>query len=138
MSENSQRERVSEEAWAKPVDKLHATDVPAEAINLVEGQALTGPLHGFGQMWQKTYTIPLNGAIVKPEEVIQEWKDNFPKFWPEGNRFFPTEAGIAPGEVGIIHGEGPGGISGPPSMPIVSTGIMVIYSDEESFSFSAS
>jgi hypothetical protein len=135
MSENTHTERSLEDAWAKPVDKLHAEQTSAEAINLVEGQELTGPIRGFGQMWQKTYTIPLNGAVVKPDEVIQEWKDNFPKFWPEGNRFFPTEAGITPGEVGIIHGEGPGGITGPPSMPIVSTGVMVIYSDDESFSF---
>ena len=135
MSENTHSERSLDESWAKPVDKLHTEQASAEAINLVEGQELTGPIRGFGQMWQKTYTIPLNGAVVKPDEVIQEWKDNFPKFWPEGNYFFPTEAGIAPGEVGIIHGEGPGGITGPPSVPVVSTGVMVIYSDDESFSF---
>ena len=47
MTEKSQLERSPEEAWAKPVDKLHATEVSSEAINLVEGQELTGPLHGF-------------------------------------------------------------------------------------------
>jgi hypothetical protein len=31
------------------------------------------PLQGFGQMWQKTFRIRLNGAQVKPAEVIKTW-----------------------------------------------------------------
>jgi hypothetical protein len=67
--------------WAKPVDTLHVDGVPAEAINLnVEGRHLTGPIRGFGQMWQKTYRIHMNGADVTPQQVISTWKENFPKY----------------------------------------------------------
>jgi hypothetical protein len=135
MSEQAETKQSSGETWAKPVSKLHLADLPEGAINLIEGQELTGPLRGFGQMWQKTYSIPLQDAEVTPEEVIRTWKEDFPKFWPAGNRFFGSTAGISPGEVGIIHLAGPGGVTGPGGRPMLSTGILVIYSDEESFSF---
>jgi hypothetical protein len=115
--------------WAKPVDKLSVKEAPAGAINLnVEGRHLTGLVHGFGQMWQKTYRINLNGASVTPQEVIKTWKENFPKYWPEGNNLYVPLTGIQPGEVGLINLSAPGGLK-------LSTGIMVIYSDDLSFSF---
>lgn len=135
MTEGSPKNQPGQEAWAKPVGKLHTEEMSPEAINLIEGQELTGPLHGFGQMWQKTYTVPLNGATVSPTEVIKEWKDNFPKFWPKGNRFYGSGSGMSPGEVGIIHLAGPGGVNVPGGRPLMSTGVMVIYADDESFSF---
>jgi hypothetical protein len=61
-------------------------------------------------------------------EVITEWKANFPRFWPEGNRFYGSLTGIAPGEVAVLNLAGPGRVP-------LSTGIMVIYADDESFSF---
>lgn len=126
----------SSHSWAAPVSKLKVASVPAGAINLnVEGRHLTGPLKGFGQLWQKTYTIRLSGASVSPEEVIRVWKADFPKFWPKGNRFFGSDSGIALGDVAVLNLAGPGGISGPGGAPLISTGVMVIYSDDESFSF---
>ena len=48
------------DSWAKPVNKLTTPDMPTGAVNLnVAGRQLSGPLMGFGQMWQKTYRIPL-------------------------------------------------------------------------------
>ena len=79
-------------------------------------------------MWQKTYWVRLSGATVSPVEVIREWKENFQKFWPKGNRFYAPLTGIAPGEVAVIDLAAPGGMK-------VSTGVMVIYADEESFTF---
>jgi len=118
--------------WAKPSGPLHTGAVDAGAINLnVEGRALTGPLKGFGQMWQKTYTVRLSGAKISPEELIKVWKAEFPTFWPAGNRFFKREAGIQPGEVAVLNLAAPAG----PKVPMISTGIMVIYADETSFSF---
>ena len=70
------------ENWAKPVGRLHVTDVPPGAKNLVEGKQLLGPIQGFGKMWQKTYRVRLDGATVEPTESIREWKANFPQFWP--------------------------------------------------------
>lgn len=120
---------TKEAGWAKPVDKLHVGEISSDAINLnVEGRKLSGLVRGFGQMWQKTYKVRLSGAKASPEEVIQTWKSNFPKFWPEGNRLFVPLTGIKPGEVGVINLSAPGGMK-------LSTGIMVIYADEVSFSF---
>jgi hypothetical protein len=125
----SQKNEKTEPTWAKPVERLHVAGVPGEAINLnVEGRQLTGPLHGFGQMWQKTYLVRLSGVDVTPTELIQTWKENFPHFWPEGNRFYGPLTGINPGEVAVLNLAAPGGTK-------LSTGIMVIYADDVSFSF---
>jgi hypothetical protein len=116
--------------WAGPVETLRLGQVPAGAMNMnVEGRALTGPLRGFGQMWKKTYRIALAGAGCAPEEVIQVWKDKFPSFWPKYNRFYTPHAGIKPGEVALINAVAPG------NNPVMSTGVMVIYADDESFTF---
>lgn len=116
--------------WAKPVDKLDVQNAPAQALNLnVHGKPLTGPLRGFGQMWQKTYTVALHGATVTPQEVIRVWKAEFANFWPSHSRMYLGLAGVKPGEVGLINTNAPGNV------PVMSTGVMVIYADDESFSF---
>jgi hypothetical protein len=103
--------------------------LPPEALNLnVHGRRPTSPLQGFGQLWQKTYAIRLEGVEVSPTAVIQEWKANFPRFWPQGNNFYGPLQGIRPGEVAVLNLSLPGGGR-------VSTGVRVIYADEESFSF---
>jgi len=125
-----------ETAWAKPVDKLSVSGLPAGAINLnVEGRHVAGALQGFGQMWQKTYWVRLSGAPVTPSQVVEVWKQNFPKFWPKGNRFYGPVSGLEPGQVAVLNLAGPGGITAPGGQPLISTGVMVIYSDDESFTF---
>lgn len=57
---------------------------------------------------------------------MRVWREHFAEFWPRGNRFCPSVAGIAPGEVAILNMAMPGGVS-------LSTGMLVIYADEESF-----
>jgi hypothetical protein len=115
--------------WAKPVSGLKTSNVPTQAMNLnVDGRRLTGPIKGFGQMWQKTYKVRLSGVAITPADLIQAWKENFPKFWPAGNHFYGPLTGIKPGEVAVLNLDGPGG------MPL-STGVMVIYADDESFTF---
>jgi hypothetical protein len=77
-------------------------------------------------MWQKTYRVRLQGTDVRPIEVIKVWKENFPRFWPAGNRFYGPITGIAPGEVALLNLAMPGGMA-------LSTGVVVLYADEESF-----
>jgi hypothetical protein len=116
--------------WAHPVEHLKLGQVPVDAMNAnVEGRELSGPLRGFGQMWQKTYRIRLSGAACTPVEVIRVWKENFPSFWPKSNRFYAPLAGIQPGEVALINTVAPG------NNPVMSTGVMVIYADDNSFTF---
>ncbi len=123
-------------SWALPVSKLKTEDVPAGAINLnVDGRRLTGPLKGFGQMWQKTYQVRLPGVKLTPQEIVDVWKKNFAKFWPKENKFYAPLVGIVPGEVAVLNLAGPGGITGPGGAPLISTGVMVIYADDVSFSF---
>jgi hypothetical protein len=129
MEKHEHENTVTESGWARPVDHLHVGAVSADAINRnVEGRKLTGVVRGFGQMWQKTYRVRLSGAAVTPAEVIETWRTHFPEFWPKGNQIFVPLTGIKPGEVGVINLKAPGGLK-------LSTGVMVIFSDETSFSF---
>ena len=69
---------------------------------------------------------PARRARSRPEELIATWKKRFPEFWPEGNTFYAPLTGIEPGEVALI------GMTLPGKMKL-STGVMVLYADEESF-----
>ena len=129
QDESSPRTTTSASGWAKPVDKLTMGATPAGAINLnVTGKQVTGPLKGFGQLWQKTYSVQLAGSDITPEALIKIWKAEFPNFWPDGNRFYGTVGQIEPGDVALLNISGPGGAT-------ISTGILVIFADAESFSF---
>ena len=97
----------------------------AAGIN-VAGKRLAGPIQGFGKMWQKTYQVASRGTRCTPTELIATWKQRFPDFWPEGNRFYAPLTGIEPGEVALI------GMTLPGRMKL-STGVMVLYADDESF-----
>ncbi len=86
--------------WAKSRNVLRVSDVPAGAVNLnVEGRRVIGALQGFGQLWQKTYTVRLAGVDVTPREVVEIWKREFPNFHPPESRFYPSLDGVSPGEI---------------------------------------
>lgn len=112
--------------WAKPIDQFHVEET-AEGVykGNVEGRKPTGPLQGFGQLWQKTYEVAIPGP--SPELVISTWKENFGEFWYPSNKFYAPAAGIAPGEIAMIAGG-----KGPAK---VTTGVRVIYADETSWSY---
>lgn len=119
--------KVSRDAayWAPKVDRLVVdADKAAMGFN-VAGRRVTGPQQGFGKLWQRTYSAALR-PTVSPEQLITEWKDNFGSFWPKGNRFGGTL--IAPGEVAPIAVNTGGGLK-------LSTGVLVLYADPESFTF---
>jgi len=117
------------QAWAKPVERLAVGDVPAGAINLnVDGRQVVGPLQGFGSLWRKTYRVRLSGAAVTPEEVVRAWKENLPSLMPADSRFYPSVTGVRPGEVVLINATLPGLPGGMP----VSTGVLILYSDDVS------
>jgi hypothetical protein len=112
--------------WAKKVSRLDVSEVPAGAVNInVAGKRLASPIQGFGKMWQKTYQVALSDDVA-PTDLIAIWKQKFPEFWPDGNRFYAPLTGIEPGEVALI------GMTLPGKMKL-STGVMVLYADDESF-----
>ena len=116
------------EYWARPVKKLAVAKTSPEAVNLnVHGRRTAGPLQGFGQLWEKTYTIDLSDSKLNPEQIISVLKNKFPEFQPPQNRFYPTETGIKPGEIVLINASTPGGM--------VATGVMVLYAAPRTFTF---
>lgn len=116
--------------WARPVDRLSAAGVVGAKDDAVTGKRVAGPLQGFGQLWQKTFTVRLDGVDLTPEAVIATWKERFPTFWPKGQRFYAPLSGIAPGEVALLE------IAPLPGAPVrLSTGVLVLYADDESFTF---
>jgi hypothetical protein len=132
---NDQQPRQHEGAWAQPVKMLDSSQIKA-AINLnVDGKQLSSPLRGFGQLWQKTYAIRLEGVDAKPEEVVNAWKENFGSFWHKKNRFYGSPNAISAGDVAVLNLAGPYGLTGPGGNGLVSTGVLVIYVDDVSFSF---
>lgn len=116
-------------SWAKPVPALYINwIVPSEVRNLnVVGRKAVGPVNGFGALWQKTYRLYIRESDINPDMVVKAMKENFPSFQPSYNRFYPSPSGIAPGEIVLIDSMTPGGP--------VSTGVMVMYSDDLSFTF---
>ena len=115
--------------WAAPVGRLAVSAVPTAALNLnVAGRRLAGPVQGFGQLWQKTYRVRLAGADVTPQAIIRTWKEHFGEFWPKGNHFYGPLTSLRPGEVALLDLALPGKMT-------LSTGVLVIYADDESFAF---
>jgi hypothetical protein len=116
--------------WAQPVDRLSAAGVAGAHDDDVTGKRVSGPLQGFGQLWQKTFSVRLEGLETSPEAVIATWKEQFASFWPKGQRFYAPLSGIAPGEVALLE------IEPLPGAPVrLSTGVLVLYADDESFAF---
>jgi hypothetical protein len=119
--------------WARPVSKLKVTDVPTGAMALnLDGRQVASPIQGFGPMWQRTYRIQLAGVQVTPFEVIKDWKEKFATFQPPENHFYPSLAGVKPGEVVFINTKLPF-IPGTPGLIPMKSGVMVLYADEELF-----
>lgn len=118
---------MSDEHWAKSVTRLEVSEVPEGAVNInVEGRRLTSPIQGFGRMWQKTYRVGIPAQRVSHTDLIATWKRRFPDFWPQGSRFHAPLTGIAPGDVALLSSTLPGRMK-------LSTGVMVLYADDESF-----
>lgn len=104
--------------WARYVETLEVPD--GNAGPNVEGRRVVGPLQGFGKMWQKTYRVRLEGGTATPAEVVEAWRNRFPELSGFGEGFRVPSGGLVPGAVALL-----GGLSG----------VMVLYSDEESFTY---
>jgi hypothetical protein len=112
-------------SWATKVDRLQVDPRTGVRGTNVAGRRLTGPVQGFGKMWQKTYRMDA-GPEIQPAAVIALWRAHFPEFWPRGNRFAGALTGINPGDVALLDLAIGGGVK-------LSTGVFVLYADAESF-----
>ncbi len=115
-------------SWAKPISELFVPEMPKAARNLnVHGRRPMGPVHGFGRLCQKIFRLHIRDVTISPQEAIAEFKQNFPGFQPSYNHFYATPEGVQAGEIVLIDSITPGGP--------VSTGVMVVYADDQSFTF---
>jgi hypothetical protein len=112
-------------SWAPKIDRLAVGQRAGVRGTNVAGRRLTGPVQGFGKMWQKTYRMEI-GSAIEPAAAIALWRSNFPEFWPKGNRFAGALTGINPGDVALLDLAVGGGVK-------LSTGVYVLYADTESF-----
>ncbi|MGH3184047.1 MAG: hypothetical protein ACRDOE_19390, partial [Streptosporangiaceae bacterium] len=115
-------------SWAAYIDRLTVERRPGVHGSNVHGHRLAGPVQGFGQMWRKTYCCDI-GGVASPERVIEVWRGHFGEFWPKGSAFAAGLDGIRPGEVALID------IGVARGAPKVSTGVLVLYADDTSFTF---
>ena len=111
--------------WAAKVERLAVEQRDGVRGTNVAGRRLTGPVQGFGKMWEKSYSLNA-GQVTTPQDAIATWKAHFPEFWPKGNRFAGALAGISPGDVALLDLAMGGGVK-------LSTGVFVLYADQESF-----
>ena len=108
--------------WARYVETLEVTGAPGVAgVPNVEGRRPVSPLQGFGKMWQKTFKVRLEGTNASPAEVVETWRERFPEISGFGKGFRVPSGGLVPGAVALLGG----GL----------TGVMVLYQDEESFTY---
>jgi len=116
--------------WTRSVGLLSLGRLPREAMNLnVHGREAVGPAAGFGCLWDKKYRLVIPGGSTAPEDIAALWRDEFPRFWPAGNRLYTSGgAPIAPGTAAVLNLRLPGGLT-------LATGILVIYVDDTSFCF---
>lgn len=122
----SSTERRDANAWAARVERLAVGKIDPRARNLnVEGRRPTSPLQGFGQLWEKTYTVRLAGADVTPEQLVADWRDGFGGYWPRRNWFNASLERITPGDVAVLNLA-----IGPFTL---ATGVLVLYADERQF-----
>ena len=115
-------------SWAPAIDRITVPFTSPTGFNLnVNGRLPVGPVNGFGQLWQKIYWLHVSDSSITPEAAIKALKEQFPSLQPSYNRFYPSPQGITPGEIVLFDSFTPGGP--------VSSGVLVLYADERSFTF---
>jgi hypothetical protein len=93
----------------------------------VAGRHTSGPIQGFGPLWEKIYTIDLSDSGLSPEQIIATLRSRFSEFQPRENRFYTSDAGISPGEIVLINASTPGGT--------VATGVLVLHAGLRTLTF---
>ncbi len=113
--------------WAKPLERFPGSGLPDGAMDLnLKGRRPCGVMGGFGSLWKKVYELRVRDITSSPEELMKEFKENFPRLQAPFNRFYAGPSGLQPGAVVTIHSQT---VAGP-----VATGVMVMYCDPLCFS----
>jgi hypothetical protein len=113
---------MDESNWAAKVDRLHVDGGRQDKAFNVEGRRVAGPQQGFGRLYDRTFTIAL-GDVVTPEALVKDWRAHFGDFWPKSATFYGSITSIEAGDVAPLTAGG------------ITTGVLVIYADDTSFSY---
>jgi Domain of unknown function (DUF1990) len=113
---------MSEGNWAGKVDRLHVDGPRQDKAFNVEGRRVAGPQQGFGRLYDRIFTIVLGDAVT-PEALVKDWRAHFGDFWPKSATFYGSVTAIEAGDVAPLTASG------------VTTGVLVIYADDTSFSY---
>ncbi len=113
---------MDEGNWAANVDRLHVAGSRQDKAFNLEGRRVAGPQQGFGPLYDRTFTIEI-GDIVTPEKLVSDWRAHFGDFWPKSATFYGNITSIQAGDVAPLTASG------------ITTGVLVIYADETSFSY---
>lgn len=115
-------------SFTRSEDESKVSTVPYRATSLnVEDHRAVLPLQGFGKLWQKTYKVRLGGVKTNPRQVMSTWKENYAAFWPKCDKFHAPLRDIAADEVVLPK-------LGMPRRVRLSTGVILLHADDESFS----
>lgn len=129
MTTESEQPRPRADGRWSPNNRMAYTGRPEGALVAnVDDRALTSPLQGFGKLWRKQYRVSLAGTTLAPEDVMATWKAEFPTFWPPLARFYGASDHIQVGDSALIN-------LGLGRMTLLSTGILVLFEDDRSFTF---
>jgi hypothetical protein len=113
---------MDEGNWAAKVDRLHVDGGRQDKAFNVEGRRVAGPQQGFGRLYDRTFTIALGDAVT-PEVLVKDWRAHFGDFWPKSATFYGSITSIEAGDVAPLTAGG------------ITTGVLVIYADDTSFSY---
>ena len=114
-----------------PVDRLSAAGVAGAKDDAVTGKRVSGPAPGVRPaLAEDVHASGSTASDMTPQAVIATWKDDFPTFWPKGS-------GSTLPCPGSRRAKSPFSISRrcPVSPVKLSTGVLVLYADDESFTF---
>lgn len=118
----------SQGEWSQN-SRVAFTKTPTGAVvRNVADERLTSPIQGFGRLWRKQYRVSLAGTDATPEEVVAIWKAEFGQFWPNMAHFYGSSDRITVGESALINMRVAG-------LTMLSTGILVLFEDDRSFTF---
>ena len=114
------------DGWAPKVDRLAGPTRPTGPRTSTSAGAVSpGRSRASGSSGRRRTGWPI-GDAAEPAEVVATWRRDFGSFWPEGNRFYGPITGLEPGEVALLNLTMPGGLE-------LSTGVLVLYADDEGF-----
>ena len=127
MSDERKGAGQQEGTWAKPVDTLTAASEPARARTSSRASGSSGPVQGFGKLWQKTYKVRLDrrrdDAGGGDRGVARGLRARSGR---RATTSIRRSRASSPGEVALLSAAGPARMK-------FKTGVMVLYADDVSF-----